>query len=280
MDAAPLFVADEFGAWASQLDAAASEVRHAIDVLSALPLGGSAVGTGLNVPAGWAEEVIGRSGRGDRSSIASRSRSIRIDGRWRGLCHRVRVVAGRGRRAHEDLQRSAAPVVRADDRVGRAAPPGAATGQLDHAGQGEPGDPGGDPAGRGTGARQRRHGDVRARRRGRCSSTPTSHSSPTCSTRASRCCPRHRWPWPRSASPASRSTQHGSAPTPRRHRRWSPGSPPRSVTSGPPPRCTVRSPRAGRCVRFSVTRVSTPRRWTGLSTRAAPLVAGMADQDG
>jgi fumarate hydratase, class II len=60
MDAAPLFVADEFGAWASQLDAAATEVRHAVDVLGALPLGGSAVGTGLNVPAGWAEEVIGR----------------------------------------------------------------------------------------------------------------------------------------------------------------------------------------------------------------------------
>jgi fumarate hydratase class II len=60
MDAAPLFVADELGAWASQLDAAASEVQHAIDVLGALPLGGSAVGTGLNVPPGWADEVIGR----------------------------------------------------------------------------------------------------------------------------------------------------------------------------------------------------------------------------
>jgi fumarate hydratase, class II len=60
MDAAPLFVADEFGAWASQLDAAASEVRHTIEVLGALPLGGSAVGTGLNVPPGWAKEVIGR----------------------------------------------------------------------------------------------------------------------------------------------------------------------------------------------------------------------------
>jgi fumarate hydratase class II len=60
MDAAPLLVADEFGAWASQLEAAASEVRHAIDALGSLPLGGSAVGTGLNVPPGWAEEVISR----------------------------------------------------------------------------------------------------------------------------------------------------------------------------------------------------------------------------
>jgi fumarate hydratase class II len=60
MDAAPLLVADEFGSWASQLEAAASEVRHAIDALGALPLGGSAVGTGLNVPPGWAEEVIAR----------------------------------------------------------------------------------------------------------------------------------------------------------------------------------------------------------------------------
>jgi fumarate hydratase class II len=60
MDAAPLFAGDEYGAWASQLDSAAAEVRHAIDVLAELPLGGSAVGTGLNVPTGWADEVIWR----------------------------------------------------------------------------------------------------------------------------------------------------------------------------------------------------------------------------
>jgi fumarate hydratase class II len=60
MDAAPLFLSDEVGAWASQLEAAAGELDRAIDVLCALPLGGSAVGTGLNVPDGWADDVIAR----------------------------------------------------------------------------------------------------------------------------------------------------------------------------------------------------------------------------
>ncbi len=58
MDAAPLFVGDEMGAWAAQLDLAEAPLRAAVDALCRVPLGGSAVGTGLNVPPGWADAVI------------------------------------------------------------------------------------------------------------------------------------------------------------------------------------------------------------------------------
>jgi fumarate hydratase class II len=58
MDAAPLFVGDEVGAWASQLEFARQQLRGALDALMELPIGGSAVGTGLNVPAGWIDTVI------------------------------------------------------------------------------------------------------------------------------------------------------------------------------------------------------------------------------
>jgi len=58
MDAAPMFVGDEMSAWASQLRSSAEPVRASIDSLSVVPLGGSAVGTGLNVPDGWPEAVL------------------------------------------------------------------------------------------------------------------------------------------------------------------------------------------------------------------------------
>ncbi|HKY15209.1 MAG TPA: lyase family protein, partial [Microthrixaceae bacterium] len=58
MDAAPLFVGQEMGAWAAQVSMSRVQVGMVLDVLGALPLGGSAVGTGLNVARGWADAVI------------------------------------------------------------------------------------------------------------------------------------------------------------------------------------------------------------------------------
>jgi len=48
MDAVPLSLGDEAGAWASQLDADLERIETAADDLLRLPLGGTAVGTGLN----------------------------------------------------------------------------------------------------------------------------------------------------------------------------------------------------------------------------------------
>ena len=51
MDATPLTLGQLFSGWVAQLDHAASGVRTMLDGLYELPLGGTAVGTGLNAPA-------------------------------------------------------------------------------------------------------------------------------------------------------------------------------------------------------------------------------------
>jgi fumarate hydratase class II len=51
MDATPLTLGQLFSGWVAQLDQAAATIRSALDGLYELPLGGTAVGTGLNAPA-------------------------------------------------------------------------------------------------------------------------------------------------------------------------------------------------------------------------------------
>ncbi|BBK41600.1 fumarate hydratase class II [Allostella vacuolata] len=53
-DAVPMTLGQEIGAWAYQVEAAATGVRAAVPALRAVPQGGTAVGTGLNAPAGFA----------------------------------------------------------------------------------------------------------------------------------------------------------------------------------------------------------------------------------
>jgi fumarate hydratase class II len=61
MDATPLTMGQLFSGWTAQLDQAAATIRASLDGLYELPLGGTAVGTGLNAPAGFgalASELI------------------------------------------------------------------------------------------------------------------------------------------------------------------------------------------------------------------------------
>jgi len=51
MDATPMKMGQLFSGWTAQLDQAAATIRRALDGLYELPLGGTAVGTGLNAPA-------------------------------------------------------------------------------------------------------------------------------------------------------------------------------------------------------------------------------------
>jgi fumarate hydratase class II len=53
MDATPIRLGDEFGTFARQLASAAAGVERSLEGLLALPLGGTAVGTGLNAPPGF-----------------------------------------------------------------------------------------------------------------------------------------------------------------------------------------------------------------------------------
>lgn len=56
-DATPLTLGQEVSGWVAQLAQAERHVRAALPHLSELALGGTAVGTGLNAPAGFAEQV-------------------------------------------------------------------------------------------------------------------------------------------------------------------------------------------------------------------------------
>ena len=56
-DATPLTLGQEFSGYVAQLDHSAKHVRAALPHLYELALGGTAVGTGLNAPKGYAEQV-------------------------------------------------------------------------------------------------------------------------------------------------------------------------------------------------------------------------------
>lgn len=57
MDATPLTLGQEFGGYAAQLDYGIRTVRNSLPHLACLALGGTAVGTGINTPNGYAEDV-------------------------------------------------------------------------------------------------------------------------------------------------------------------------------------------------------------------------------
>ncbi len=63
MDAMPVTLAQELGTWAFQLDECADRFHAVLPRLKALPLGGTAVGTGVNCPPGFPEAAIGQLSR-------------------------------------------------------------------------------------------------------------------------------------------------------------------------------------------------------------------------
>jgi fumarate hydratase class II len=60
MDAVPLTLGQEFSGYVAQLDAAERRIREALPEVYELALGGTAVGTGLNAPPGFAKRVAER----------------------------------------------------------------------------------------------------------------------------------------------------------------------------------------------------------------------------
>ncbi len=57
MDATPLTLGQEFSGYVSQLDHGLRALNNSLDHMSELALGGTAVGTGINTPKGYAEKV-------------------------------------------------------------------------------------------------------------------------------------------------------------------------------------------------------------------------------
>jgi fumarate hydratase, class II len=63
MDATPLTVGQEFSGYVSQLDHGLKAIKNTLAHLSELALGGTAVGTGINTPPGYAENVAAHIGQ-------------------------------------------------------------------------------------------------------------------------------------------------------------------------------------------------------------------------
>ncbi len=59
MDAMPVTLAQELNGWATQVRLAQARIRDSLPRLQALTLGGTAVGTGINTPAGFGPKVAG-----------------------------------------------------------------------------------------------------------------------------------------------------------------------------------------------------------------------------
>jgi fumarate hydratase class II len=58
MDATPVTLGQEFGGYAAQVRYGVQRLQSVLPRVAELPLGGTAVGTGINAPAGFAAEVI------------------------------------------------------------------------------------------------------------------------------------------------------------------------------------------------------------------------------
>ncbi|NMH98563.1 class II fumarate hydratase [Pseudonocardia acidicola] len=58
MDAVPITLGQEAGGWATQTEYGADRIRDALPRLGQLPIGGTAVGTGLNAPDGFGAGVV------------------------------------------------------------------------------------------------------------------------------------------------------------------------------------------------------------------------------
>ncbi len=60
MDATPVTLGQEFSGYAAQIERGVERVQAVLPRVAELPLGGTAVGTGINAPKGWAQAVITR----------------------------------------------------------------------------------------------------------------------------------------------------------------------------------------------------------------------------
>ncbi|HEX2849658.1 MAG TPA: class II fumarate hydratase [Acidimicrobiales bacterium] len=60
MDAVPVTLGQEFGGYAAQIEQCIERIESSLPRVGELPLGGSATGTGLNVPRGFAAKVVAK----------------------------------------------------------------------------------------------------------------------------------------------------------------------------------------------------------------------------
>ena len=249
MDAVPVTLGQEFGGYAAQVREGSRRVRNTLVGLGQIPLGGTAVGNGLNTHPEFAARVRARLAAGHRPRDPAARRSVRGPGQPRRPGRGIGCAQVGRRLAHEDRQRPAVDGLGPSRRHRRDLPARAAEGLVDHARQGQPGHPRGGLPGLGPGDRKR-HGHHRRR--------------PPGQLRAERADPADR-PQPARVDPPAHVRRHALCHSlHRRHRgkrrrrralgrgaRW-PSPPPSthsSATTAPRPSSRTPRPRAGRSAR-------------------------------
>jgi fumarate hydratase class II len=85
MDALPIRLGQEFSGYAAQVEYSREHLRRSSESLRELPLGGTAVGTGLNAPRGFARRVISRLGRETRLPLREARNHFEAQGARDGL---------------------------------------------------------------------------------------------------------------------------------------------------------------------------------------------------
>ena len=85
MDATPVTLGQEFGGYAAQIRRGADRVNAALPRVAELPLGGTAVGTGINTPNGFAAKVIAELNRRTGLSLTEATDHFEAQGARDGL---------------------------------------------------------------------------------------------------------------------------------------------------------------------------------------------------
>ena len=137
-DATPLTLGQEFSGYAQQVENGIERIEQTLPMLMELAQGGTAVGTGLNAPKGFAEKVAEQiaaitglpftTAPNKFEALAAHDAMVMTH----GAINTVAVVAVQDRQRH--------PLARLRPALGprRAVAAGERAGLLDHAGQGEP----------------------------------------------------------------------------------------------------------------------------------------------
>jgi fumarate hydratase, class II len=85
MDATPVTLGQEFGGYAAQVRAGIERLEASLPRLAELPLGGTAVGTGINMPPGFAQRVIAEIARAIGVSLTEARNHFEAQGARDGL---------------------------------------------------------------------------------------------------------------------------------------------------------------------------------------------------
>ena len=157
-DATPITLGQEWSGYASMLDDDLARLGPAQTGLYPLALGGTAVGTGINAPPGFAEAACASIAALTGLPFVTAPNKVRSPGRARRAGAALRHAAHARRLARQDRGRHPPARLRPARRPRRTAAAGERAGLLDHAGQGQ------SDAG-GSADHDRRPGDGQRRRR-------------------------------------------------------------------------------------------------------------------